>query len=121
MPARRNRRSEIEKPAGSIIAASTPRHAQVRIIAPALAAISGSYSASAIGAADMADALPANEALCHPPTQALEPDHRSGKTLRGLQTRARASGGSPRGRRSPAMRIGPSSQHGGYGQGPGKM
>src|SRR5271168_4663827 len=57
MPERRNRRSETGKPAGSIIAASTQRHAQVRIIAPALAAISGSYSARAIGAADMSDAL----------------------------------------------------------------
>jgi len=32
----------MEKPAGSISAASTPRHAQVRSIAPALAAMSGS-------------------------------------------------------------------------------
>src|SRR5271163_3574584 len=66
MPERRNRRSETGKPAGSIIAASMPKHAQVRIIAPALAAISGSYSARAIGAADMSDALVAIAALCHP-------------------------------------------------------
>jgi hypothetical protein len=42
MPERRNRRSENGKPAGSMIRASIPRHAQVRIIAPALAAMSGS-------------------------------------------------------------------------------
>ena len=60
MPERRNRRSEKGKPAGSMIAASTPRHAQVRNIAPALAAISGSNSASVSSAVDIASALRPN-------------------------------------------------------------
>ena len=42
MPARRNRLSPMRKPAGSMIAASTPRQAQVRSIAPAFCAMSGS-------------------------------------------------------------------------------
>ena len=37
MPERRKRRSENTNPAGSMIAAATPRQAQVRNIAPALA------------------------------------------------------------------------------------
>src|SRR5580658_10753836 len=83
MPERRNRRSETGKPAGSIIAASTQRHAQVRIIAPALAAISGSYSARAIGAADMSDALVAIAALCHPPKGPPAAGPTTGRTVVG--------------------------------------
>src|SRR5271156_5265333 len=81
MPERRNRRSEIGKPAGSMIAASTPRHAQVRIIAPALAAISGSNSARAIGADDMAVALVANRAPCPPHDRSLSLDPIAGRSL----------------------------------------
>ena len=40
----------MRKPAGSMIAASTPRQAQVRIIAPAFWAMSGSYRARRSGA-----------------------------------------------------------------------
>src|ERR1700677_3089196 len=91
MPERRNRRSEIRNPAGSTIAASTPRHAQVRIIAPAFAAISGSYSARVIGLVVMADALVANARLCHPPTAAPARVRGPGKPSYALQTQARAS------------------------------
>jgi hypothetical protein len=42
MPERRKWRSETGKPAGSIIAAPTPKHAQVRNIAPVFWAMSGS-------------------------------------------------------------------------------
>src|ERR1700759_3248450 len=51
MAARRKRLSLIRNPAGSMIAASTPRHAQVRIMAPVFCAMSGSNRASRRGAA----------------------------------------------------------------------
>src|SRR6266567_3512951 len=45
MPARRNARSEVGKPAGSMMCASTPRHAARRRIVPLFCGISGSNNA----------------------------------------------------------------------------
>src|ERR1700677_25603 len=106
MPERRNRRSETGKPAGSMIAASTPRHAQVRIIAPALAAMSGWYSARAIGAEDMAAALVVKPRDCHPADRPRASVRESSEAASAPKSRPRARrggwrevDGAPRGRR----------------------
>ena len=85
MPARRKRGSPIRKPAGSMIAASTPRQAQVRIIAPAFWAMSGSNRARRSGAGG-----PAHR-VARPPSGRNEREF--GARERKARTRRKAKGG----------------------------